>query len=76
VKTISRECINSEVELIDNELDILLKVDHPNILNFYEIFMDENHFHFVMQLCEGGTVNNFIQFSKRISEHKVANIAS
>ena len=35
-------------------MDILLEVDHPNIINFYEIYMDDNHFHFVNELCEGG----------------------
>ena len=47
VKSISRERINTDVQLLQRELDILMAVDHPNIINFHEIYMDENFFHFV-----------------------------
>ncbi len=39
--------------MIENELDLLMNIDHPNIIGFYEIYMDDNYFHFVQQLCEG-----------------------
>jgi serine/threonine protein kinase len=53
-KKIDRDSIKRDVHMLERELDILMEVDHPNIINFHEIYMDENHFHFVTQLCEGG----------------------
>ena len=29
-------------------------LDHPNIIKFYEVYQDENNFHLIMELCEGG----------------------
>lgn len=40
VKSISRERINTDIQLLQRELDILMAVDHPNIINFHEIYMD------------------------------------
>ena len=40
--------------MLQNELEILLNTDHPNIINFHEIYMDDNFFHFVQNICEGG----------------------
>ena len=37
-----------------NEINTLSKVDHPNIIKFYEIFEDERNFSFIMENCSGG----------------------
>ena len=37
-----------------NEINILSKVEHPNIARFYEIFEDERHFSFIIEYCSGG----------------------
>ena len=46
-KKVDRDRVNSEIGMLERELDILMKVDHPNIINFHEIYMDQNYFHFV-----------------------------
>ncbi len=53
-KRIDRDSVKMDFKVLERELDILLEVDHPNIINFHEIYMDDDHFHFVTQLCEGG----------------------
>lgn len=41
---------------LQNEIDILKTVDHPNIVKLYEIFEDENTYYLVMELMLGGEV--------------------
>ena len=38
VKTISKEKIRSGLHFLRNELEILRKLDHPNIVKFNEIY--------------------------------------
>jgi len=37
-----------------NEINILSKVDHPNIIRLFEIFEDERHYSLIMEYCSGG----------------------
>jgi len=59
--------------MLERELDILMAVDHPNIINFHEIYMDKNHFHFVTELCEGGELFQKLE-EGRFSEQTTAKI--
>ena len=36
------------------EIAILQKLDHPNIVKFYETYVDYRYVHIVMELCKGG----------------------
>lgn len=49
----------SELDACDSELKILIQLDHPNIMKFYEVFQEPNLIYLVTELCLGGT---FIQF--------------
>merc|ERR1719487_596890 len=37
-----------------NELEIYLRLDHPNIVKLYDVYETPTHVHFVMELCSGG----------------------
>ncbi len=39
-KKIDRDAIKQDIHMLERELDILMAVDHPNIINFHEIYMD------------------------------------
>jgi serine/threonine protein kinase len=41
---------------LQNEIDILTQVDHPNIVKLYEIFEDDEAYYLVMELMLGGEV--------------------
>lgn len=41
VKSIGRDKIKTDIHLLEQELEILKSADHPNIINFYEIYKDE-----------------------------------
>lgn len=54
IKSIPREKIEDELELLDQELRILMEVDHPSIIKFYETYRDTKYYHIVMEYCQGG----------------------
>ena len=60
VKSISKEKIAGKDYLLLRELTILKKLDHPNIVKFYEIYQDQLNFHLVMEHCDGGELLEFI----------------
>ena len=45
------------------EINILIKVDHPNIIKLYEIFESQRSLYLIMEQCKGGEVFD------RIIEH-------
>jgi serine/threonine protein kinase len=40
--------------MIKNEIELLLKIDHPYIINVFEIYVDDHHYHIITPYCEGG----------------------
>ena len=37
-----------------NEIDIMRKINHPNITRLYEIYEGQHHIYLVMELLKGG----------------------
>ena len=71
VKTIDKESITKDMKdrtKFFNEVDILRKADHPNIIRLYEFFEDEKHYHLVTEYVAGGELFDFIIKSKMLSE--------
>ena len=42
---------------LQNEIDILKQVDHPNIVKLFDVYEDEKYFFLVMELMRGGEVS-------------------
>jgi len=74
VKSIKLETIFSELELIENELDILRLVDHPNIIKYYETYSDGEYLHIVTELCTGGELFDRIVQKGKFTEREAARI--
>ena len=74
VKSIKIESIMSELKLIENELDILRQVDHPNIIKYYETYNDGEYLHIVTELCTGGDLLERIRQRKKFTEAEAAKI--
>jgi len=74
IKSIPRSRISKHLEILEQELEILLQVDHPNVINFYEIYMDEHYFHFVTELCEGGELYEALDEKERFTEEEAAKV--
>jgi calcium-dependent protein kinase len=65
LKTISRTFAHGGTAdesrpLLENEFEILKSVDHPNIIKFYEMFVDESNYHLVTEYCGGGELFDHI----------------
>jgi serine/threonine protein kinase len=49
--------LNEEDQMaLQNEIEILKQVDHPNIVKLYDIFEDDDNYYLVMELMTGGEV--------------------
>lgn len=42
---------------LQNEIDIMKQVDHPNIVKLFDTFEDEKYLYIVMELLGGGEVS-------------------
>jgi calcium-dependent protein kinase len=56
IKSIKKGDIKEDVLYLRREIEIFETLDHPNIVNFYEVYQDKDHFHFVVEFCEGGSL--------------------
>ena len=65
---------DGEKESMYTEIEILKLIDHPNIIKLYDIFEDEKYVCLIVELMEGGELNDFIQEQKRFSETEVREI--
>jgi calcium-dependent protein kinase len=76
VKSIPRDKIKADIHLLEQELDILKGTDHPNIINFYEIYKDRQNFHIVTDFCEGGELFEYIIDRGSLPELEAATITT
>ena len=45
---------HKDLEHVMDEVDLLRKVDHPNIVEYFETYDDKHYLYLVMELCTGG----------------------
>ena len=60
LKEISKEkmCLNEEnSEEIRNEISVLKRLDHPNIMKIYEFYEDKENMYLVTEFCGGDAAN-------------------
>ena len=55
---------------IRNEIDILRKLSHPNIVKIYEFYISENHYYIITEYCKEGELFSYIK--NRYSERQLA----
>ena len=51
---INKEKVKDNIEAIKEEVRILSKLDHPNIVKYYETYDDVKYMYLVMEYCSGG----------------------
>ncbi|CAD8108273.1 unnamed protein product [Paramecium primaurelia] len=56
IKTINKVRVVDKTQMIQEEFEILRKMDHPNIVRFYEMYEDDMFIYFVMEHCKGGNL--------------------
>ena len=50
------------------EINLLKKLDHPNIVKYYDYFEDEDHIYIIMEYLEGCTLKQYIKKNETILE--------
>ena len=58
-KMIDKSKISSP-ERLDDEIEILTKLDHPNVLKLYEYFEDKKYVYLITELCKGGELFDLV----------------
>lgn len=56
---------DDDEDRIRREMQILHKVNHPNIIQLYETIETNNYFYFVMECAEKGELSNYIESQER-----------
>jgi serine/threonine protein kinase len=66
----ARKCIrHNKVNLKDRELLIMKKIKHPNIVSFYDSFEDSNQLNIIIEYCEKGDLQEFLNGRKMKEKH-------
>ncbi len=55
-------------ENLKNEINILAKINSPNVIKLVDIVRTENNFYLVMELCNGGDLEKLKEIRGKFSE--------
>lgn len=73
VKVIKRSALSeADVAIYLNEFKILTKLDHPNVCQLYEYFLENKRIYGVSELCNGGELYEEIAKRGRFTEKDAA----
>jgi len=76
MKMIKKSTINlqDDEKVFLKEIQILIEIDHPNIIKIYEYFQDETNFYVITEFVSGGELYDTITKWKDFNEEKAAYI--
>ncbi|CAD8141750.1 unnamed protein product [Paramecium pentaurelia] len=60
-------------EKLLEETNILMDIDHPNIVKLYEMYQDDNSYYLISEYCDGGELFEKIKFVQTLTEKEIAN---
>lgn len=58
-----------------NEIKVLSKIEHPNIVRFVQMLKTSNNMYLIYEYCEHGTLEELINKKKYLSESETISIA-
>jgi calcium-dependent protein kinase len=64
IKVLNKAKLKDHIEAIREEVKILTKLDHPNIVKYYETYDDTKYMYLVMEYCSGGELFDKIASQK------------
>jgi serine/threonine protein kinase len=68
----------TDLATVMDEVDLLRKVDHPNIVEYFETYNDKHYLYLVMEMCSGGELfdnhEDFRKGGKSYTEPQAAEI--
>ena len=68
----TRACMKEMI----NELDILIHLDHPNIVRVYESFESKRQIYIVMELCSGGNLFSRSPYTEKQAQRIMSQVLS
>lgn len=71
IKTLFKNKVGSSAKRLKYEIDILLTLDHPNIVKCYETFEELDQIHIVMEYLRGGELIDILPNSGCLDEATV-----
>ncbi|KAK8834452.1 hypothetical protein M9Y10_036312 [Tritrichomonas musculus] len=63
------------IKQVVNELHLLNKLHHPNIVQFYTAFYSGGFVYILMELIQGGSLNDLLQISPQVPEDALGGLA-
>jgi len=76
VKMIDKDAIKEKKEMLEREVDILKRIQHPNIIAVVEIYETSRYLYLVMELAIGGELFDSIVSRGKYSEKDAARIVA
>jgi calcium-dependent protein kinase len=74
IKAIAKANLDQDdLDALENEVQIMQKLDHPNIVKYFETYDDLKYIYLCMELCQGGELFDHVIKSKEpLTEKKCA----
>ena len=76
LKIIKKSEREEENEELLNEIEIMIKLEHPNIIKIYDYYLNKNNYYIIMEYVSGGELYDYINKEKKFSERKTKIIMS
>lgn len=67
VKCINKESITGNTiltKLLNTEVSIMSKIDHPNVMKLFDYFETDNNYYLVVDYCNKGDLENYLRINK------------
>lgn len=74
MKTITKNAMNITTQCVQQEINILSSLDHPNLVSFVDSYEDCEHYHIVTEYCAGGEIMERYAKKGGFSESEVTEI--
>ena len=65
---------NQDMEALYDEVEILSKLSHPNIMQIFEVYNDKTNFYIVSEFCQGGELFDAISKKGNFTENEACKI--
>ncbi|CAD8143399.1 unnamed protein product [Paramecium octaurelia] len=76
IKIVEKAKLQGKETQLSNEIYVLQKLDHPNIVKFYEVYQNNMNFYICMEYCGGGEIlKRFPQHQNSLTEKQCQKIA-
>lgn len=77
MKTIGKKPGNkSKASSLDNEVKLLKEVNHPNLIQLYEVLESAQNLYLIVELCEGGELGKYVKNFGVLPEATIKQILS